>query len=122
MDVGKDAESILFLDVGEHQHAFLQSWPTIGVDGGTIGLVERRLEDDVEVILFVESHQFLSHLFEAVHRLNDTGTCYDGWLHRVGDFRKDKRRCFQKEKQLQGSPAEEKAVGMRLQTSLGQRV
>ena len=81
MNIGENAESILLLDVGEHLHALLQTWTTIRMDTGAVSFVERRLEDDVKVILLIQPHQLLSHLFEAFHRLNHTRTRNDGWLH-----------------------------------------
>ena len=67
VDIGENTKSIFLLDVREHLHSFFQAWATIRVDGGAVSFVERRFEDDVEVVLFVEPHQFLSDLFETFH-------------------------------------------------------
>lgn len=102
VNVGENAETILVFDIGKHLHALFQSWATVRVDGGTVGLVERRLKDDVKPILFVEPDQFLRHLFKTVHRLNDTWTGNDGG-HGI---RKDILHCFQMGLRRQASRAE----------------
>ena len=81
VNVGEDAKSIFLLDVSEHLHATFQTRTAIGMDAGAVCLVEGRLKDDVDVVLLIESHQFCCHSFEAFHRLNNTGTCYDGGGH-----------------------------------------
>ena len=64
MNVGEDAQPILFLDVGKHLQPFLKTWASEGADARTVGLVERRLEDDVGARLLVDAHQFLCHLIQ----------------------------------------------------------
>lgn len=61
VDVGEDAQSVAQLDIREHLQSFLQSRSAEGLEAGTVSLVERGLEDDVNAILLVDAHQLLGH-------------------------------------------------------------
>ena len=80
MDIGKDLQSELRLHIRQHLQSFLQAGTAIGVDGGTVCLIERCLEDDGKVVLTVEPYQLLSHLFKHIHGLDDAWTCDDCYL------------------------------------------
>ena len=61
MNVGGDTQSILVLHVAQHLQSLVDARATERMDGGTVGFVERSLEDDVNAQTAIDFHQLLCH-------------------------------------------------------------
>ena len=83
MDVGQQLQPPLRAHVGEHPKPLFESGAAERRDRGAVGLVERRLEDDVRAESFVDRHKTLRHGVEQFGRLDDarSGDKFD--LHKI---------------------------------------
>ena len=83
VDVGQQAQPPLRPHVGEHTQPLFESGAAERGDRGAVGLVERRLEDDVRAESFVDRHKTLRHGVKQFGRLDDarSGDKFD--LHKI---------------------------------------
>ena len=75
MDVGYSLEAVFRLDCFEYLHPFFEADTSITVDRGAVGLIERALEEDIELgVLFLERGEGISHRAAGVEAFQRTGT------------------------------------------------
>ena len=80
---GQHSQVVFRLDVAQPFESLLQSRSAERMDGGTVGLVKRSLEDDVDMVDLIQADKLLRHFLHQRERLHDTRSGNKHWIHTI---------------------------------------
>ncbi len=85
MDIGQHWKTELFLEIGEDFHCLFETDTALGLQGGTIGLVEARLVDQANPELVGHFLETASHIESVFTRFHLARACDQSKRRAVGE-------------------------------------